>query len=87
MGLKSGYFVEKEKSLDLTYKELNLKQAYRIDLLVNNQVVVEIKSVDAIHPVHVAQVLTYMKFGKFKLGLLINFNSKTLKEGIRRFVR
>lgn len=76
--------VEKEKSLPLIYKKL--EPAYRIDLLVEEKLVVEIKSVDALADIHVAQLLTYLKLSKIKLGLLINFNCKLLKEGIKRVI-
>ncbi len=83
---KEGFSIQKEKLLPLIYKDLKLEQAYRIDLVVNNQVVIELKCVEALAPVHSAQILTYMKLGNFKLGLLINFHSKLLKDGIRRFI-
>ncbi|HNY14071.1 MAG TPA: GxxExxY protein [Bacteroidales bacterium] len=82
--LKEGLSVEKEKSMPLVYEEVNLNCGYRIDLLVENKVVIEIKSVEALNDVHVAQTLTYIKLGGYKLGLLINFNVFLLKEGIKR---
>ena len=84
--LGSGLFVEKEKPLPVIYKEIELNYGYRIDILVNNKVVIELKAVDAFTEVHEAQILTYLKLGGFKLGLLINFNVKLLKNGIRRYV-
>ena len=78
--------VEKEKTLPLVYKEVKLEQGYRIDLLVENLVVIEIKSVEKLAPVHTAQVLTYMKLGNHKIGLLLNFNAKILKDGIKRYI-
>ena len=84
---KKGFKVEKQKPIPITYKGLNLEYGYRIDLLVDDEVVVEIKSVDAFHPVHEAQILTYMKFAEKKIGLLINFNVKLLKEGLKRYVK
>ncbi len=83
---ESGLKVEKEKPMPIIYKDVKLDHGYRIDLLIENKVVVEIKTVDAIIDVHEAQILTYLKLGDYKLGLLINFNVPLLKEGIRRFV-
>ena len=85
--INKGYKVDKQKPIAITYKELNLDHGYRIDLLVNDEVVIEIKSVDAFHPVHEAQILTYMKFAEKKIGLWINFNVRLLKEGIKRYVK
>jgi GxxExxY protein len=79
-----GLLVEKEKPMPLIYRNINLEFGYRIDLLVEKKVVVEIKSVEALNNVHFAQTLTYMKLGGFKLGLLINFNTSLLKNGIKR---
>ena len=81
---KDGFFVEKEKPMPLIYEEINLECGYRIDILVEKKVVIEIKSVESLSDVHFAQTLTYMKLGSFKLGLLINFNVSLLKDGIRR---
>ena len=78
--------VEKQVALPIIYKEMRLDHGYRIDLLVEDKVVVELKVVDAIIDVHEAQILTYLKLGDYKLGLLINFNVKLLKNGIKRFV-
>jgi GxxExxY protein len=83
---KEGYKVEKEKPMALIYEEVKLECGYRIDLLVENKVVIEIKSVEALNEVHLAQTLNYMKLGGFKLALLINFNVSLLKDGIRRVV-
>jgi GxxExxY protein len=83
---KEGIFVEKEKPMPLIYEEVKLDCGYRIDLLVDRKVVIEIKSVDALNEVHFAQTLTYMKLGSYKLGLLINFNVSLLKDGIKRIV-
>jgi len=82
----SGFYVEKEKPMPIIYKEVKLDHGYRIDLLVENKVVIELKTVDAISDVHVAQILTYLKFGGYKLGLLINFNVTLLKNGLKRFI-
>ncbi len=78
--------VAKEIALPIIYKDIKLDHGYRIDLLVENKVVIEIKTVEFLNDVHTAQVLTYMKLGNYKLGLLLNFNVKLLKEGIKRFI-
>ena len=83
---KIGFYVEKEKPMPLIFEEVKLECGYRIDLVVANKLVVEIKSVEALHNVHLSQILTYMKIGKYKLGLLINFNVARLKDGIKRVV-
>lgn len=82
----SGLLVEKQKELPLVYKEIHLETRYRIDLIVNKQIILEIKSVEAIADIHIAQVLTYLKLSKCRLGLLLNFNVPSLKLGIRRFI-
>ncbi len=81
-----GYKVETEKALPVIYDEIKLDAGYRIDLFVNRKVIVELKSVEALNDVHTAQVLTYLKLADVKLGLLINFNVKDLKKGIKRYV-
>lgn len=78
--------VEKEKSIPLIFEEVKLESGYRIDLLVEDKLVIELKSVEMLSELHFAQTLTYLRLGKFKLGLLFNFNSVLLKEGIRRVV-
>ncbi len=78
--------VEKQKALPLVYKEIHLETEYRLDLIVNNQIIVEIKSVEAVADIHVAQVLTYLKLSKCRLGLLLNFNVPSLKLGIKRLI-
>ena len=78
--------VEQQKPLPFIYEQVKLDCGYRIDLLVEGSVVVEIKSVDALAPIHEAQVITYLKLSGCKLGLLINFNVQLLKDGIHRFV-
>lgn len=82
--LSSGLKVEKQKALPLVYKEVRLDAGYRIDLIVENKLIIEIKAVDAFNDVHLAQVITYLKLSHCKLGLLINFNVKSLREGIKR---
>jgi GxxExxY protein len=75
---------ERQKPLPVEYKGIKLDCGYRLDLLVENAVVVEIKAAEAIQPIHEAQLLTYLKIGEWRLGLLINFNVPILKDGIRR---
>jgi GxxExxY protein len=82
----SGLEGRKECPMPLVYEGIKLDCGYRIDILVENKVVLEIKSVEALSDVHLAQTLTYMKLGNFKLGLLINFNVVLLKNGIKRIV-
>ena len=79
--------VETEVPLPVVYRDVQLEVGYRIDLLVENQVIVELKSVDSLLPIHQAQVLSYMKMSNKKVGLLINFNVTLLKDGVRRLVK
>lgn len=81
-----GLSVQKEKPMPILYKEVKLDHGYRIDLLVENKVVVEIKTVDILNDVHKAQILTYLKLGNYKLGLLLNFHVSILKNGIKRII-
>ena len=81
-----GLKVQKEKPMPIVYKEVKLGHGYRIDLLVENKVVIEIKTVDIFSDVHTAQVLTYLKLGNYKLGLLLNFHTTMLKHGIKRIL-
>src|SRR5688572_9207561 len=83
---KAGLYVEKEKPLPLIYEDVKLEIGYRIDLLVERKIVVEVKSVDALAEIHLAQVLTYLKLSGNRFGLLINFNVRLLKNGIKRVV-
>lgn len=83
---KLGLKVEKQKALPLIYEEIKLDAGYRIDLLVENKLVIELKSVEALNDLHMAQILTYLKLSNCKLGLLINFNTVLFKDGIRRVV-
>jgi len=83
---KSGISVEKEKSMPLVFDEVRLDCGYRIDLVAENKLVIEIKSVEALNDIHLAQTLTYLKLGNYKLGLLINFNVVKLKDGIKRII-
>ena len=82
--IQSGLFVKSEVPVPLIYEEIKLECGYRVDLLVENKIVVEIKSIDAIAPIHLAQTLTYLRFLNLKLGLLLNFNSILMKDGIKR---
>lgn len=82
---QAGLFVEKEKALPIVYKEVKLEHGYRLDLLIEGSLVLELKTVDMLTDVHTAQILTYLRLGNFPLGLLINFHVKMLREGIRRF--
>jgi GxxExxY protein len=81
-----GIAFERERALPLEYKGVHLECGYRLDILVANAVVVEVKSVAAIAPVHEAQVLTYLRLGGWRVGLLLNFNVAVLRQGIRRKV-
>jgi GxxExxY protein len=83
---KRGLVVEQEVPVPLIYEEVRLDAGYRLDLLVNGCVIVEIKAVDRLHPVHEAQVITYLKLLNKRLGILINFNVKLIKDGIKRVV-
>lgn len=80
-----GLKVENQAPIKVSYKSKVVDIAYRIDLIVDNSVLVELKAVDKILPIHEAQILTYLKFSKIKLGYLINFNNRLIKDGIRRF--
>ncbi|MEJ5362375.1 MAG: GxxExxY protein [Spirochaetota bacterium] len=82
----NGLNVKKQLPLPLVYKDIKLDAGYRIDLLVEDKVIVEIKSVDAIADIHKAQLMTYMKLAGIKVGLLINFNVVKLKDGIARWI-
>lgn len=84
---KSGLNVDEQKILPLVYYEVKLDAGYRLDLLVENKVVVEIKSVETLNDVHTAQVLTYLKLSKCRIGLLLNFNVSSLKYGIKRLIK
>jgi len=81
-----GLNVLRQQGIPLVYETLHLRSGFRCDLLVENKVIVEVKSVDAIHPVHKKQVLIYLRFADKRLGLLINFNVALIKDGITRLV-
>ena len=84
--IKMGLRVEKEKPMPLIYEEVRLDCGYRIDLLVEKKVVIELKVVEAFNEVHIAQTLTYMKLSECRIGLLLNFYTKSLKHGIKRLI-
>ncbi len=84
--VQSGLYVEKEKPMPIVYKDVKLDHGYRMDLLVENKLVVEIKTVEFFTDVHTAQVLTYLRLGNYNLGLLINFHVALLKDGIKRII-
>jgi GxxExxY protein len=81
-----GLYIERQKPVPVIYKSISLEFGYRIDILVEGSVILELKSIDGFSPVHEAQILTYMKFANIKTGLLINFNVTVLKTGLKRFV-
>ncbi|ROI09861.1 GxxExxY protein [Chryseobacterium sp. H3056] len=83
---KSSLLIEKQKPMPLIYDEVKLDVGYRIDMMVERKVVIEVKSVEALTDVHLAQVLTYLKLSQCKLGLLINFNTLLFKNGVRRVI-
>ena len=84
--IKAGLKAERQKAIPIIYKEIKLDCGYRADLIVEDKVVIELKTVDEFNPVHEAQILTYLKFDEKKLGLLINFNVLRLKDGIKRYI-
>jgi GxxExxY protein len=84
--LRRGFAVERQKELPVRYQGLLVDAGYRIDLLVNGKVIVELKAVDQLHPIHDAQVITYLRLSGCKLALLLNFNVLLLKKGIKRLV-
>ena len=83
---KHNILVEKQKPLPLIYEEVKLEVGYRVDIIIENKVILEIKSVEALNDVHFAQLLTYLKLTNCKLGMLINFNVTLIKNGIKRIV-
>lgn len=84
--IKMGYKVDRQKALPVKYENVSLDAGYRIDLLVEDLVMVELKSVEDVLPIHSAQLMTYLKLSGLTLGLLINFNTRDLKQGIKRIV-
>lgn len=83
---EKGYEIITQKALPVVYQEIKLEAGYRIDLLVNNTIIIEVKSVEDLAPIHKAQILTYLKLSGKKLGLLINFNVTNLQHGIIRII-
>ena len=83
---KKGIFVEKQKPMPLVYEDVHLDVGYRLDLLIEKKVVVEVKSCAELNDVHIAQIITYLKLSICKLGLLINFNESLFKNGFRRIL-
>lgn len=83
---QEGLFVEKQKPMPLIYAEVKMDCGYRLDFLVEKKVVVEVKTVEAFDEVHLAQVITYLKLSKCRIGLLLNFHVKSLKDGIKRVI-
>lgn len=83
---KSGLYIEKEKAIPIVFEEVRLECGYRLDILVEKQIVIELKSVEGLNDVHLAQVLTYLKLGNYKIGYLMIYNVTSLKNGIRRIV-
>lgn len=83
---KLGLHIVKEKPIPIVFEDVQLECGYRIDLLVENKVIVEIKSVEALTDIHLAQTLTYLKLGDYKLGILLNFNVTLLRHGIKRII-
>jgi GxxExxY protein len=83
---KAGLYTEKQKALPLVYEDVKLECGYRVDMLVENKVIIEIKSVEALNEVHLAQVLTYLKIADRRVGLLMNFNVARISLGIKRIV-
>jgi GxxExxY protein len=83
---KTGLDIQKQKALPLVYEEVKLDIGYRIDIIIENKLILEIKSVDALNDIHFAQLLTYLKLTNCKLGMLMNFNVALIKNGIRRVV-
>jgi GxxExxY protein len=81
-----GFHVYKQKALPLVYEQVKLEIGYRIDLFVENKIIIEIKSVESLNELHMSQILTYLKLSNCKLGLLINFNSVLFKDGVKRII-
>ncbi len=84
--IQSGLRAEKQKPMPLVFEEVHLQCGYRIDIVVENLLILEIKSCDGINPIFIAQTLTYLKLGGYRLGLLMNFNVEVLKNGIKRVI-
>ena len=85
--LQSGLLIERQKPLPVIYENIKLETGFRADFLIDKKLIVEIKAIECLHDIHLAQVLTYLKFSNCKLGLLINFNSLLFKDGVKRVIR
>jgi len=83
---KQGLHIEKQKALPLIYEAVKLDIGYRIGLIVENKLIIEVKTVEALNDLHMAQILTYLKLSNCKLGLLINFNTGLFKNGVKRVI-
>ncbi len=83
---KQGLFVEKQKPMPLIYEDVKLDVGYRLDLFIENKFILEIKSVDLLNDVHLAQILTYLRLSNSKLGMLINFNTHQFKDGVKSVI-
>lgn len=84
--IKRGLYIERQKGIPVVYDNLKMELGFRADIIIENKVIIELKSIDAIAPVHSKQLLTYLKLTGFKLGLLVNFNEALIKDGIKRIV-
>ncbi|SFI30453.1 GxxExxY protein [Halpernia frigidisoli] len=83
---KAGLFVQRQKPLPLVYEDIRLEVGYRVDLIVENKFIIEVKSAENLHPIHLAQLLTYLKLSNCKLGYLMNFNTFLFKNGVKRVI-
>ncbi len=84
--MKEGYKVELEKPQPVKFQEVELDTGYRLDMLINEKVIIELKAVESLNDIHMAQILTYLKLSKCKLGMILNFNVRLMKSGIKRVV-
>lgn len=84
--IKSGIHVDRQRPIPLIYEDVHMEIGYRVDLMIENKFIIEIKAVEALNDVHLAQILTYLKLSDCRLGMLINFNVTLIKSGIRRVV-
>lgn len=83
---KKGLFIQKEKPLPLVYHEIKMDVGYRVDIMIENKFIIEVKAIDELKDIHMAQLLTYLKLSNCKLGMLINFNSLLIKDGMKRVI-
>ena len=82
-----GFKVERQRVFPIELDNIKVNKAFRVDLIVEDRIVIEVKCVEAIHPAHVSQILNYLRFGDYKIGLILNFRSSSLKNGIKRVIR